>query len=551
MITQSALGLAPPLAIGWITQDIVAHRATSAVGWPVVVLAAAALAGAGAAWAAGVLLARVVLPAVARLREDVLTTALALPIDQVEAGGIGDLVARVSGDVEAVTDAAEDALGNFIGAALTILATLVGLAALDWRLALAGVLAVPIQAHTLRWYLRESRPIYAGGRVAEGRRAAALLGAFAALPTVRAFRLGEHHRRTVEVSSEEAMGYEFRATRAATRFFGRLNGAEFVGLGAILLVGYALVRHHALSIGAATTAALFFAALFNPINMVLGVFDSIQQATAGLARLVGIATARHAGHGSTQVGPAASTLVAETVSFGYGDGPDVLRGVSITVDAGRHVAVVGTTGSGKSTLAALLAGIRHPRHGRVTLAGVALADIDATTLHRTIALITQETHVFTGTIADNLRLARPDADADGIRAALTEVGAEQWVDALPAGSETPVGVGGHALTASQAQHLALARLLLLDPALVILDEATAEAGSDAARRLDIAAARAIRGRGALVIAHRLTQATTADAIAVMHDGAIVEYGTHAALRDGAGAYARLWQAWTSPADVTA
>jgi ATP-binding cassette subfamily C protein len=544
LIAESTINLLPPLAIGWLTQDVVEHRPGSAVITPVVLLVAAALAGAITAWASGVLLARMVLPEVARLREDVVACALAVPIERVEDGGIGDLVSRVSGDVDRVTEAAQSALGSFVGAALTIVITLIGLASLDWRLALAGLLAVPIQAHTLRWYLRRSRPLYAGGRVAEGRRTATLLDVFTALPTVRAFRLEQSQLGRVEASSEQAIEVELRATRLATRFFGRLNGAEFLGLAAILMVSYLLVRRDALSIGAATTGALFFAALFDPINTVLGVFDSIQQAGAGLGRLVGITFAATALLPDAAPAPVAA-LRAESVSFGYGDGPTVLSEVSVHVEPGHQLAVVGASGSGKSTLAALLAGVRRPRRGEVTLGGIPVADLGADR-PGLVALVTQDTHVFLGTVADNLRLARPEADIVDVRAALSAVNAETWVDALPAGVDTEVGSGGHPLTAGQAQHLALARLLLLDPAVVILDEATAEAGSDTARLLDFASRRVIHGRTAVVIAHRLSQTGDADTVIVMRGGVIVEQGSHQELTTAGGPYAELWQAWTNP-----
>lgn len=541
MTVESALTLVPPIAIGQITEDAVTGRSTRALLAPVVLLVAAAAATAAATWIAGVMLAKTVFPYLAELREEVLTAALSLPLEAVEAGGIGDLVSRVSGDVEAVTDAADFALGSFIGAVLTIFATLVGLASLDWRLALAGLVAVPIQIRTLRWYLSESRPIYAAGRVAEGRRTGALLGAFAALPTLRAFGIGEHQRRRVEAASEEAMSYEFRATRAATRFYGRLNVAELLGLGAILAVGFGLVRHGSVSVGAATTAALFFAALFDPINTALGVFDSVQQAGAGLARLVGITVS--APMIEALAAPPAGALVASGLRFGYGDGPEVLHGIDTQLEPGRHIAVVGRSGSGKSTLAMLLAGVRRPSGGDVTLGGVALSSIEPTGRHRSIALLTQETHVFAGTVADNLRLVAPEADDHQLTAALASVGADDWVEALPDGLDTLVGAGGHVLPASQAQHLALARVALLDPPFVILDEATAEAGSDTARLLDHAAARAIAGKGALVIAHRLGQAATADEIAVMDGGRIVERGTQPQLVAAGGSYAALWSAW--------
>jgi ATP-binding cassette subfamily C protein len=208
------------------------------------------------------------------------------------------------------------------------------------------------------------------------------------------------------------------------------------------------------------------------------------------------------------------------------------------------VAVVGTTGSGKSTVATLLAGLRQPRRGSVTLDGVPLAGMPTGELRQKVALITQETHLFAGTVADNIRLARPEATDADVAAALDAAGAAGWVEALPEGAATVVGAGGQVLTSSQAQHLALARLLLLDPAVVVLDEATAEGGSDSARLLDSAAATVLRGRGALLVAHRLSQTATADTILVMGAGKVVERGSHEELRAAGGAYAKLWDAWS-------
>ncbi|MDT0477687.1 ABC transporter ATP-binding protein [Streptomyces sp. DSM 41014] len=562
LVVDSALALAAPVATGRITQAIADDRAPSALVGPVLLVACAAAAAALTGWAAAVLLARLVLPVTGRLREDAVAAALALPVDVVEAGGTGDLVARVSGDADRVTTAASGALGDFASAALAIAATLVGLAALDWRFALAGLLAVPIQAHTLRWYLRTSRPIYADGRTADGRRASALLSAFTALPTLRALRLGASRRAHVEAASEQAMTYEFRATRAATRFYGRLNVAEFIGLAAILLVAFVLVRSGTADIGAATTAALFFVGLFDPVNTMLGTFDSVQQAGAGLARIVGVATLGPPDDGSTDdgrqdgrpdrtatvpSGPAGAPLAVRGVHHRYRGGPDVLHGIDLDLPAGRHLAVVGATGSGKSTLATLIAGLRPPHTGHVTLGGVATADLAAAAPdgRRRIVLVTQEHHLFRGTLTDNLRLARRSASAEDIASALAAVGAADWVAALPDGADTVVGTGATELTAGQVQQLALARVLLLDPEVVVLDEATAEGGSDAARTLDRAARTVTEGRTAVVVAHRLSQTATADTVLVMDHGRVVEHGDGDELRSSGGVFADLWAAWSS------
>ncbi|HEY0188788.1 MAG TPA: ABC transporter ATP-binding protein [Cellulomonas sp.] len=553
--TGSAAGLGGPAAIGLLTQSVIDHAAVGALAVPAIVLVLSGLLGGAAAWASAALLARAVLPPAARVREDAMAAALALPADAVEDGGSGDLVSRLSGDVERVTDAAQGALGSFVTAAITILVTLAGLGALDWRFAVAGLLAVPIQLATLRWYRGASRPVYAAGRRAEGARAAALLETFAALPTVRAFGLAGWRRRLVARSSAEAMELEFAATRVSTRFFGRLNAAEFVGLSAILVVGLLLVRDHEATVGEATTAALFFAGLFDPINTVLGVVDQLQQAGAGLARLVGvIGAARPAVSGSptpaaarTPVSPTArpdaDTLVADAVGFRFPSGVDAVVGVSMTLPPGTHVAIVGATGSGKSTLAAMLAGLRIPTSGSVRLGNAVPSPATGR-----VGMIAQETHVFAGTIAENLRLAGPDAGEAQLWTALRDVRADGWVAALPDRLSTVVGAGGLRLTAENAQHLAFARLRLLDPALVVLDEATAESGSGAARVLDAAARAVVAGRSAVIVAHRLDQAASADLVLVMDHGRVVERGRHEELIARGGRYARLWRSWSGERD---
>ena len=546
MAIAAGAGLAGPLATGEIVQALVTKRGRSAAILPAAELALAVLIGAAATRAAGAWLARLVLPGVADLREQVLAAAVALPVDVAEAGGAGDLLSRVCGDVEQLTEAAQDALGSFVAAALAIGAAFIGLAALDWRFLLAAVIAVPVQLWTLRWYLRASRPVYAAGRAADGRRTAALLGTFAALPTVRTLRLGPTRRTAATNRSLQSAAYEIQATQLSTRFFGRLNSAEFIGLAAILAMAGVLVRDGQATVGSATSAALFFAGLFGPINTVLGVFDDLQQAGAGLARLLGVrdCAATTPTPTLTPTPPQSprspsTALLITNVSFSYGptpSAPDAVSDISLRREPGQHVAVVGVSGSGKSTLAGLVAGLYQPKSGTITIHGT-------TPPNDRIALVAQQPHVFAGTIADNLRLAAPSASDTQVNEALTRSGAATWVAALPQGSATLVGAAGRPLTTGQAQHLALARLLLLDPDFVVLDEATAEGGSETARILDEAARTAIHGRGALLIAHRLSQAAAADRIVVMRDARAVETGTHEELVASHGTYAQLWQAW--------
>jgi ATP-binding cassette subfamily C protein len=548
LVVGAAAGLGIPGSIGWISQLLTDRAEPLALVAPLGLLAGCAVVGGLAAWASGILLAHAVLPPLGRLREEVVGAAATLPLADVEAGS-GDLVSRVTDDVEQVAEVAQGALGRLLTAAVTIAVTLVGLAGLDPRFALAALVAVPVQAVTVRWYLRRSGRIYADGRRAAGRRAATLLETFAALPTIRAFGLhGERAGRAHEASLE-AVEVELEATRTMTRFYGRLNLAEFLGLGAILAVAFLLVRSAGADIGQATAAALFFAGLFNPINDALGTADDLQRASASLARLVGVVDAGSRTVAGSSRPPGGGSVELRDVHFGY-DGLPLLEGVSLTIAAGTHVAVVGTTGSGKSTLASLIAGVRSADAGGVRHDGVDVGAIAPTDRGATVAMVSQETHVFAGTVADNLRLGAPTAGEREMRAALDATGAASWIDALPHGAATRIGAGGHPLTPQQAQHLALARLLLVDPAVAVLDEATAEAGSDVARTLDAAARAAIAGRTAIVVAHRLEQAAEADLIVVMDGGAIAEAGSPADLIAAGGHFAALWNVAASRYDVS-
>jgi ATP-binding cassette subfamily C protein len=241
---------------------------------------------------------------------------------------------------------------------------------------------------------------------------------------------------------------------------------------------------------------------------------------------------------------ATPSISVHSVSFAYTAGHDVLSDVSLDVASGERVALVGASGAGKTTLAKLLAAIHKPDSGQIRIGSLPIDDVSNEITGRYVALITQEVHVFAGTLADDLRLARPEASDEELGVALDRVGALEWVARLPQGMTTTVGEGAYRLTPGEAQQLALARLVLTDPPIAILDEATAEAGSAGARVLERSADAAIQGRTAIVVAHRLTQARRADRIVLLDSGRVIENGTHAELIARGGAYAALWAAWS-------
>ena len=543
-----AVGLAG-LVAPWILGDIVD---TVSTGGDSSRILHGALLIAGASVAAGIgtavsvtYLAKSGEPALADLRERALDRALHLDSIRLEEAGAGDLLSRMGDDVRAVAQSLTQIVPLLIQSLVAVVFTAGGLFALDWRLGLAGLGAAPFYVLGLRWYLPRSAPFYKRERIAQGERAEALVNGVQGASTLRALSREQAQIARITDHSRHAMTIALDVFSLLTRFGARTNRSELIGLSLVLGTGFLLVREDLTTVGAVTAAALYFHRLFNPIGALLTIFDDIQSAGASLARLAGVALLQPP---PTPSGPSpVRTGSFELVGIGheYVEGHPVLADVTLRVADGERVALVGATGAGKSTLGAIAAGLLTPTSGTVRVGGFPLDTLDPSHVRSGIALITQDVHVFSGTVRENVDLARPDADDEQIRSALATVRALSWVDALPEGLDTVVGDHGHPLTPAQAQQLALARVLLHDPRVAVFDEATAEAGSSGARDLEDAAIAVTHGRTSVVVAHRLTQARSADRVVVMHEGRIVEEGTHDELVAAGGRYADLWAAWSS------
>ncbi|MFE9044648.1 ABC transporter ATP-binding protein [Streptomyces sp. NPDC007818] len=544
LVAGTAIGLLTAPLLGHIVDLVIDNEGPSALTVPLVLLVVVALARGAAAAIGGVLVARLGETVLATVRERFIERALRLPLERVEAAGSGDLVSRVTSDVSMIAKSVRQALPEFTRSALTIVLTLAGLALLDWRFLLAALLAVPVQILSVRWYLRRAAPVYAQHRIATGALQHQLLDSIGGVRTVRAFRLNHPHTALLEDRSAAARDVALRGLHIVTGFFSRLNLAEFIGLAAMLGTGFLLVQNNAVTIGTATAAALYFHSLFNPVNAALYLIDDAQSAGASFARLIGVANLPAEHTPKNAATPRDGAVKVTGLGHAYTDGRPVLSDITLDIRSGERVALVGASGAGKTTLAKVIAGIHTPTTGTITLGGTDTRELGTQGIRNAVTLISQEVHVFAGPLTADLRLAKPDATDEELRGALATVGALEWAEALPEGTDTVVGEGGHRLTVAQAQHVALARLVLADPPIAILDEATADAGSAGARVLEEAADRALEGRTGIVVAHRLPQAAAADRVVVLDGGRVVETGTHTELVTAGGRYAELWAAWS-------
>jgi ATP-binding cassette, subfamily B, bacterial len=363
---------------------------------------------------------------------------------------------------------------------------------------------------------------------------------------IRAYGVQAEAQRRVMVAVDRRRRAEIRAGTLGALFFPSGELFAVLTIAAVLLVGMALGPAGGLTVGTLVAFAFLVAIFLEPVAEFTEILDMTQQAVAGWKKVLDVldtpVEVEDPRPGRTL--PArALDLEVDRVSFAYHGGPPVLTDVSVAVPAGTRVALVGTTGSGKTTLAKLLIRLADPTGGAIRVAGVDLREVGLASLRSSLVMVPQDGFLFDTTVADNVRMGRPDASDGEIRAAFEALGLDGWVGGLPRGIHTRVGERGEHLSVGERQLVALARGYLADPGCLILDEATSAVDPATDVHLRQAIARLTRGRTALTIAHRLATAEHADLVLVLEGGRLVERGTHAALLAAGGAYARLYGSW--------
>ncbi|WP_431950631.1 ABC transporter ATP-binding protein [Actinacidiphila sp. bgisy167] len=485
------------------------------------------------------------------LRGRIFRHAQALGLDFHERYTSGRIIARATSDVESIRELLTEGLQELLNVGLSVLYISAVLLWLDWGLGLfALATAVPLVV-TVRIFRRRSAKVYT-------RRSAAIAAVIVRFTeTMNGIRPVQAFRR--EKANDEAFDELNTAHRQANGDaileMGRFTVSSWLiantSVALVVLWGAYRVASGSLALGVLAAFVLYLRRLYAPIDP-LGMFlNSYQSAAASLEKIAGLLAQRPSvpepetprALPAREAAIPGREVVFEQVRFAYRTGGEVLPRFDLRLPAGQTVAVVGATGAGKSTLAKLLARFYDPTEGRVTLDGVDLRDLSLPELRRGVVMVTQEAFLFSGTVAENIAIGRPEATREEIEQAARAIGAHDFIAALPEGYDTDVRKRGGRISAGQRQLVAFARALLADPAVLILDEATSSLDVPGERAVQQAMREVLRGRTAVIIAHRLSTVEIADRVLVMDQGRVVEDGTPAALVSGAGRFADLHQAW--------